>query len=176
MEEIAEVYARSLFEVANEQNTLDVIHSQLGQFTDTLSDSRDLQVFLFSPYFSAVEKKSGLTRALTDADPYFFNFLEALIERHRMPAIFRIRAVFDRLWDKANKRLAVSITTAVPLDESTARDIGARIGEQTGEQIELTQTVDPDIVGGIVLRVGNRIVDASIHAQLENLRRQVAAR
>ena len=176
MEEIAEVYARSLFEVASEHDKLEVIHDQLSQFADVVSANRDTQLFFFSPYFSAAEKKDGLARALSGAEPEFANFLEALIERHRMPAIFRIRARFDALWDKANKRLPVSIVTAVPLDAATAESIGRRIGEQTGEKVELSSTVDPDIVGGIVLRVGNRIMDASIRSQLENLRKQVAAR
>jgi F-type H+-transporting ATPase subunit delta len=175
MEEIAEVYARSLFEVASELNKLESIHEQLGQFADILSENRDTQLFFFSPYFSGTEKKDALHRAVSDAEPEFVNFLEALIERHRMPVLFRIRQRFDVMWDRVNKRLPVTITTAVPLDESTVKSIGARIGEQTGENIELSSNVDPDIVGGIVLRVGNRIMDASIKAQLDNLRKQVAA-
>ena len=175
MEEIAEVYARALFEVATEQDKLAVIHEQLNQFADVVSENRDLQGFFFSPYFSAQEKKEGLRRAVTGGEPELVNFLEALIERHRMPALFRIRTRFAAMWDKANRRLPVSIVTAVPLDEATAQSIGRRIGEQTGEQIELSSSVDPDIVGGIVLRVGNRIMDASIKSQLENLRKQVAA-
>jgi F-type H+-transporting ATPase subunit delta len=175
MEEIAEVYARALFEVASEQDKLEVVRDQLNQFTDVVSDNHDTQLFFFSPYFSAAEKKDGLHRAVTDGEPELVNFLEALIERHRMPVLFRIRTRFEALWDKANKRLPVSIVTAVPLDDATAQSIGRRIGEQTGETIELTSTVDPEIVGGIVLRVGNRIMDASIKSQLENLRKAVAA-
>ncbi len=175
MEEIAEVYARALFEVASEQDKLELIHEQLNQFADVVSANRDTQLFFFSPYFSGEEKKDGLHRAVSGAEPELVNFLEALIERHRMPALLRIRTRFDALWDKANRRLPVSITTAVPLDEATAQSIGRRIGEQTGEQVELSSTVDEDIIGGIVLRVGNRIMDASIRSQLENLRKQVAA-
>ncbi|HET9073689.1 MAG TPA: ATP synthase F1 subunit delta [Solirubrobacteraceae bacterium] len=175
MEEIAEVYARSLFEVASEHDRLEAIHDQLDAVADVVSANRDTQLFFFSPYFSAQEKKEGLHRAITDADPIMVNFLEALIERGRMPALFRIRTRFDALWDKLNRRLPVSIVTAVPLDEATVQSIGRRIGEQTGEQIELSSTVDPEIVGGIVLRVGNRIMDASVKAQLDNLRKQVAA-
>jgi len=174
MEEIAEVYARSLFEVASEHNELDTVKEQLGQFADVLTANRQVAIFFFSPYFSSDEKKAGLKRALDGALPIFENFLEALIERHRMPTIFRIRTRYDQMWDKANKRLAVSVTTAVPLDPGTVESIGARIGEQTGEQIELTATVDPDIVGGIVLRVGNRIMDASIRTRLDHLRQVVA--
>jgi F-type H+-transporting ATPase subunit delta len=174
MEEIAQVYARSLFEVATEHDNLDGIRDQLGQFTDVLNDNRDVAVFFFSPYFSTEEKKDGLRRGISDADPVFINFLEALVERHRMPVIFRIRTRFEELWDKTNKLLPVQVTSAVELDPRTVESIGQRIGEQTGNQIELSSHVDPDIIGGIVLRVGNFIMDASIRNRLEQLRREVA--
>jgi F-type H+-transporting ATPase subunit delta len=174
MEEIAQVYSRSLFEVAKEHGRLDVAREQLGQFADALNANRELAVFLFSPYFSTEEKKDGLRRAVVDADPTILNFLEALLERHRMPAIFRIRAEFDRLWDQENKLLPVEVTSAVALDEQTVKSIGERIGEQTGEHVQLTSRVDPDILGGIVLRVGNSILDASIKHRLDQLRKQVA--
>jgi ATP synthase F1 delta subunit len=174
MEEIAEVYARSLFEVAEEQSRLDPLHGQLGQFADALSANRDMAVFLFSPYFSTDEKKDALRRSVVGAEPIFMNFLEALIERHRMPAIFRIRARFDAMWDDANKLLPVEVTSAVALDPQTVESLGQRIGEHTGNKIELSSRVDPEILGGIVLRVGNFIMDASIRSRLEQLRREVA--
>jgi ATP synthase F1 delta subunit len=102
------------------------------------------------------------------------NFLELLIEKHRMPAIFRIRRQFDERWQEENRRLPVQITSAIELDESTVEQIGDTIGERTGQQIELTREVDPDILGGIVLRVGNSILDASIRHRLDQLRKQVA--
>lgn len=174
MEEIAQVYARSLFEVASEQNKLDTVKEQLGQFADALHDNRDLAVFFFSPYFSTEEKKNGLNRTVEGADPVITNFLEALIERHRMPVIFRIRTDFDVLYDRTNKLLPVLVTSAVELDPETVASLGKRIGEQTGNEIELTSKVDPEILGGIVLRVGNFILDASIRTRLEQLRREVA--
>jgi ATP synthase F1 delta subunit len=174
MEEIAEVYARSLFEVARESGNLDPIREQLGQVADSLSENRDLQVFFFSPYFSTEEKKQGLGRALTEVDPTVENFLGLLIEKHRMPALFRIRTRLDQLWQDENKVLPVQITSAVRLDESTIRSIGDRIGEKTGRKVELNSAVNPDILGGIVLQVGNNVLDASIRNRLENLRKQVA--
>jgi F-type H+-transporting ATPase subunit delta len=174
MEEIAEVYARALFEVAQERDVLDDVREQLGQFADAMHENRDLRVFFFSPYFSTEEKERGLDRTVTGADPAFENFLQALIERHRMPAIFRIRTQFDVLWDEENKLLAVQVTSAVALEESVVSDLGARIGEQVDRKIELTSTVDPEILGGIVLRVGNLILDASIRNRLNQLRKQVA--
>jgi len=174
MEEIAEVYARALFEVATEKNKLDVIREELGQFSDALADSRELQTFFFSPYFSTEEKKDGLHKAVTGADPEIRNFLELLLEKHRMPVVFRIRQDYDRLWEEANKLLPVEITSAIELDPSIAERIGDEIGRQTGRTVELTSTVDPDVIGGIVLRVGNSILDASIRNRLETLRKQVA--
>jgi ATP synthase F1 delta subunit len=174
VEEIAEVYARSLFEVATEQNKLDVVREQLGQFVDALSEAREMQTFFFSPYFSTEEKKDGLAKAVTDADPTVFNFLGVLLENHRMPVIFRIRREFDGLWEDAHQLLPVQITSAVELDPGIAQRIGDEIGRQTGRTVELTSTVDPEVLGGIVLRVGNSILDASIRTRLENLRKQVA--
>jgi ATP synthase F1 delta subunit len=174
MEEIATVYARSLFEAADDQGKLDEIREQLGQFADALDGDRGLQVFFFSPYFSTQEKVEGLRRAIDGAEPIFLNFLELLLENHRMPAIFRIRREYDRLWKERNKLLPVHVTSAVELDEQTVRNIGDRIAEQTGQRVELSSRVEPDILGGIVVQVGNQVLDASIRNRLETLRKQVA--
>jgi F-type H+-transporting ATPase subunit delta len=174
MEEIATVYARSLFEVASERDALDTVREQLGQFADALQDNHDLQVFFFSPYFSTDEKKDAMGKAIDGADEAVMNFLELLVEKHRMPAIFRIRREYERLWEQANHLLPVTITSAVALDGDTVEGLGKAIGEQTGRKVELTANVDPDVLGGIVLRVGNSILDASIRNRLEQLRRSVA--
>jgi ATP synthase F1 delta subunit len=174
VEEIAEVYARALFEVAQEHDALDPVREQLGQFVDVLSENRALTVFFFSPYFSTEEKKDGLERGVHEAEPALMNFLEALVERHRMPAIFRIRTRLDEMWDEENRLLPVEVTSAIDLDSSTIKSIGDRIGEQTGRKVELQSHVDPEILGGIVLRVGNFILDASIKNRLNQLRKQVA--
>src|SRR5437868_13040598 len=113
MEEIAEVYARALFEVASDQDVLDEIREQLGEFADALDENRSLAQFFFSPYFSTEEKKDALERAIEGAHPAFMNFLEALVERHRMPVIFRIRERFDHMWEEARKLLPVEVTSAV---------------------------------------------------------------
>ena len=173
MEEIATVYARSLFEAALDADKLDVIREQLGEFADALDGSRELQVFFFSPYFSTQEKKDGLHRAVTGAEPLLVNFLELLVENHRMPAVFRIRRGYDRRLEDHNRLLPVEVTSAVELDPDTVRGIGDRIAEQTGRRVELSATVEPDILGGIVVRVGNQVLDASIRSRLDSLRKQV---
>lgn len=174
MEELAQVYARSLFQVAREHGKLDVLREQLAQFADALDANRELAVFFFSPYFSTKEKQEGLRRLLDGADPVLLNFLGLLIENHRMPVIFRISHEYERLWDEENKTLPVEITSAIALDEQTTASLGRTIGERAGRKVTLAAHVDPDIIGGIIVRVGNSILDASIRNRLEQLRRQVA--
>jgi F-type H+-transporting ATPase subunit delta len=174
MEELAQVYGRSLFEVAREHGKLDLLREQLNQFADALESHRELQVFFFSPHFSSAEKQEALGRMLDGADEHLMRFLELLIENHRMPVVFRIRREYERLWEDENRLLPVVLTSAVPLDEQTSSSLAARIGERTGRTVALTTEVQPDIIGGIVVRVGNSILDASIRNRLEQLRRQVA--
>ncbi len=173
MEEIAEVYARALFEAARDDGVLDRVHEELGQFADALDQDRNLQVFLFSPYFSSEEKKDGIGRIVSDADERLVNFLELLAERHRMPALFRIRRIFDSLWAEENKLLPVTVTSATELDQGLVEEIGKRIEEQTGRRVELSSNVDPDVLGGLMVRVGNMVLDASVRNRLERLRKQV---
>jgi F-type H+-transporting ATPase subunit delta len=174
MQEIAEVYARALFEAALGQERLDIVREQLGEFADVLASNQDLQVFFFSPYFSTTEQKAGLEQALSGADPLIENFLDMLIENRRMPVLAATRSRLEELWEQENHRLPVEVTSAIELDEKIVSEIGERIGEQTGQKVQLTSRVDPDILGGIVLRVGNSILDASIRNRLEQLRKDVA--
>ena len=174
MEEIARVYAEALFEAARDEDKLDVIHEQLDEFADAVAANRDLQVFLFSPYFSSAEKREGISRAVSGAEPELLNFLELLAEKHRMPAIFRIRDRFDDLWAEANRRLEVIVTSAVELDPKLVANVGAEIERQTNRKIDLRSEVDESILGGLRLRVGNMVLDASLHNQLERLRKEVA--
>jgi ATP synthase F1 delta subunit len=174
MEEIAQVYARSLFEVAKEQGKIDEIREQLGQIADALAEDHNLQIFFFSPYFSTAEKRDGLGKAITGADEILVNFLELLIDNHRMPVLFRIRRGYDARWQEENRLLPVSVTSAVKLDKKIVSQIGDKIAKQTGRKVELSATVEPEILGGIVVRVGNQVLDASVRNRLEQLRKQVA--
>src|SRR3954451_17956243 len=151
MEAIAEVYARSLFEVAKEHDVLDRVHDELGEFAEALGEDRTLQVFLFSPYFSSEEEREGVTKIVSGADERTVNFLELLAERNRMPALFRIRREFDALWAEENELLAVTVTSAAELEKGVVDDIGKRIQEQTGRKVQLSSKVDPYVLGGLRL-------------------------
>jgi F-type H+-transporting ATPase subunit delta len=174
VEEIARVYADALFGVAKQGGKLDPIREQLGTFADAVSTNRDLQVFFFSPYFSSAEKRDGIASAVSGAQPELVNFLELLAEKHRMPVIFRIRARFDELWAEENRQLEVRLTSAVELDPEIVKRVEAEIERQTDRRIELESSVDEAIMGGLVLRVGNMVVDASLRGRLERLRKEIA--
>jgi ATP synthase F1 delta subunit len=175
VEEIARVYADALFGVAKQNGKLDAIREQLGMFADEVARNRDLQVFFFSPYFSSAEKRDGIARAVSGAERELVNFLELLAEKHRMPVIFRIRSRFDELWAEENRQLEVSLTSAVELDPEIVKRVEAEIERQTDRKIELQSSVDEAIIGGLVLRVGNMVVDASLRGRLERLRKEVSA-
>jgi F-type H+-transporting ATPase subunit delta len=174
VEELARVYSEALFGAAKEQGKVDLLRDQLGALCDALEERRELRLFFFSPLFSTRERKEGLGRLLSGADESFVNFLEILIDNHRMPVIFRIRRQYDSLWREEHKLLPVEVTSAIELDDEIARQIQERVEQQTGRTVELTRCVDERILGGLIVRVSNMILDASIRNQLERLRRQVA--
>ena len=174
MEEIDRVYADALFGVAKEEGKLDDVHEQLDRIVDALDEHRDLQVFFFSPYFTSAEKREGIARAFPGAEPELVNFLGLLAEKHRMPEIFGVRRVFDELWADESKRLEVTLTSAVELDPELVKRVGSEIKKRTGREVDLDTVVDDRVLGGLVLRVGNVVCDASVRSKLERLRREIA--
>jgi F-type H+-transporting ATPase subunit delta len=174
MQEAARVYAEALFDVAKDKGKLDAVRDELAQFVDAVDANRELQVFFFSPYFSSAEKVAGLKRAVSSVDGELLNFLELLIEKQRMPEIFRIRRQLDELWKQENRRIDVTVTSAVALEPAVVEKVGEEIERQTGQKVELSSRVDAEILGGIVLQVGNKVLDASIRSRLEKLRKSVA--
>lgn len=174
MADAARVYAEALFEVGRDKGKLDALQQQLGQFADAVDRNRELQVFFFSPYLSSADKKQGIERAISGAEPELVNFLDLLVDKHRMTEVFRIRRELDELWKQENRRLDVTVTSAVELDPGVVERIGQEVERQTGEKVDLASRVDGEILGGIVLQVGNMVLDASIRNRLEKLRKSVA--
>ena len=176
MEEIAEVYSRSLFDVAKEQGDLDRIHDELGEFADALADEpRPAGLLLLALLLLAGEEGRASSKLVEDADENFVRFLELLAERHRHAG--RCSGSGARSTTCGARRtscLPVTVTSAVELDQEMVDDIGKRIEEQTGQRIELSSKVDPDVLGGLVLQVGNMVLDASVRNRLEKLRKSVA--
>ncbi|HZJ29242.1 MAG TPA: F0F1 ATP synthase subunit delta [Solirubrobacterales bacterium] len=174
MQEVARVYAEALFESARKGGRLGQVHAELAQLDEALTASEDLRLFLFSPYFSSAEKGEGLRKAVAGASPETTNFLDLLAEKHRLPILSRVRRELDQLWEAENRRIAVTVTSAIDLDPAVISRVGEAIEAQTGQQVELSSEVDAEILGGIVLQVGNMVLDASIRNRLEKLKKNVA--
>ena len=160
--------------MGRDKGKLDALQQQLGQFADAVDRNRELQVFFFSPYLSTAEKQEGIEKAITGAEPELINFLELLVDKHRMTEVFRIRRELEELWKRENRRIDVTVTSAVELDSAVVEKIGQEVERQTGEKVDLSSRVDSEILGGIVLQVGNMVLDASIRSRLEKLRKSVA--
>jgi len=175
MESIARVYGESLFDVALSQGKIDQVREQLGQFADAVVANDELSLFLFSPYFSGEEKKDGLVKIIDGAEPIVLNFLQLLAEKHRLPAVHRIRRDFEARWAEHNKLLPVTVTSAIDLTYETVGQIASNIEQQTGRTVQLERKVDDNILGGLIVQVGNMVLDASIRNRLEQLRKQVSA-
>lgn len=174
MSDPARVYAEALFDVAKAKGRLDSVGEGLAQFADAVEADRHLQAFFFSPHFSPAEKCEGLRRAVSGADEELLNFLELLIEKGRTTEVFRMRREYEALWKRENRQLDVTVTSAVELDPAVVAKIGEEIERQTGQSVSPATAVDEEILGGVVLQVGNMVLDASIRSRLEKLRKSVA--
>jgi len=175
VDELARNYARALFESARDAGVLDRIRDELEAVARALRESRELRLFFNSPYFSRDEKRAGVRKVVHGADERLVRCLELLAERHRFPLLERIRREFDRLWAEHNRLLDVEVAAAIDLDEGLVREIGQRIEQQTGQRVRLARRVDPELIGGLVVRVGNVVLDASVRNRLERLKREVAS-
>ena len=175
MPEAARVYAEALFDVAKEKGKLDAIRERAGPVRRRRSTATaSCRSSSSAPTSPRRRRSAGLKRAVSGADPELLNFLELLIEKQRMPEIFRIRRQLDELWKQENRRIDVTVTSAVELDPAVVEKVGEEIERQTGQKVELASRVDGEILGGIVLQVGNMVLDASIRSRLEKLRKSVA--
>lgn len=174
MEQVAEVYARSLFEVAHKRDVLARVRDELKQFSTELTTSETLKTFFLSPYFSTSEKTDGLKKVIQDADESTLNFLQLLIEQQRLALLTRIERAFDRHWRKNEQILEVEVQSAVELDKQTTATISERISKQTGKTVELIHNINPELIGGIIIQVGGTILDASIKTRLDRMRHQIA--
>jgi F-type H+-transporting ATPase subunit delta len=111
----------------------------------------------------------------TDAHPLFANFLQVLVERGRIAEYLEIAAAFRERVARAEARLEVEAVTAVPLPDDLRGRIVDSLQAKTNATVELTESVDPDVIGGLVLRVGEVVVDGSVRHRIEELRRELTA-
>jgi F-type H+-transporting ATPase subunit delta len=168
-------YARALFEAAQERGRLAQVHAELDDFAAAVADVPELRSVLRNPQVDPRAKARLLEELLGDADELVRNFLRLTAEKGRVGEIEEMARELDRLVAREERRLDVELTTAFELSEEEAKRIVAQIEEASGRKVDATRTVDPDLIGGLVLQAGSLRVDASVRGRLERLRRELVS-
>jgi F-type H+-transporting ATPase subunit delta len=169
-------YARALFEAAKEEGRLERVHEQLSDFVAMADQVRELQSVLESPELDSRAKVALLDQVLGDADELVRNFVRLLAEKGRSGEIDEIAREFEALLAQEQGILDVELTTAVELSQNDFDDLVARVGKASGRKVRASRAVDPELVGGLVLQVGSRRLDASIRGRLDRLRQELTTR
>lgn len=167
------IYAEALFEAAKDSGRLAPVHEALGDFAVAVEQTPELAAVLRNPQLESEKKARILADLAGDEEPILTNFLRLVAEKGRAGEIEEIAREFERLMAREERRLAVELTTARELTDKEAETIVAQIEKAAGRTVEATRSVDPDLVGGIVLRVGTLQVDASVRGRLERLRTEL---
>jgi F-type H+-transporting ATPase subunit delta len=149
------------------------VHEALADFAVAIQQSPELRSVLRNPQLDPTAKAEILADLAGDEEPLFKNFLLVVAEKGRAGEIEEIAAEFERLIAREERRLTVELTTARELTDEEAKAIVAQIEKAAGRKVEATRTVDPDIVGGIVLQAGSHLADASVRGRLERLRQEL---
>jgi F-type H+-transporting ATPase subunit delta len=167
------IYAEALFEAAKESGRLAQVHEALGDFAAAVEQTPELRAVLRNPQLEPATKSRILADLAGDDEPLLRNFLLLTAEKGRAGEIEEIAHEFERLMAREERRLTVELTTARELTDGEAEAIVAQIEKAAGRKVEATRSVDPDLVGGIVLQAGSYRVDASVRGRLERLRHEL---
>ncbi len=167
------IYAEALFEAAKESGRLREIHEELSDFVAAVHDVPELRSVLRNPQLDPKAKTGVLVDLLGGADELLRNFLLLTTEKGRIGEIEAIGAEFERLMAREERRLTVELTTAKELSDEEAAAIVGQIEQASGRKVDATRRVDPELIGGIVLRAGSMQVDASVRGRLERLRHEL---
>ena len=168
------MYARALFETARENERLEQVSADLASVAGALEEVPAFGAFLRNPQVEPAGKAAVLEEICAGADGLVRNFVRLVAEKGRAGELREMRAEFDALLAKSQNRLAVELTTAHELSNDEAQSIVKTIEAASGRAVEATRSVDPSLIGGIVLQVGSYRADGSIRGRLERLRRELA--
>jgi F-type H+-transporting ATPase subunit delta len=168
------MYARALFAAAQEAGRLEPVSTDLRALAAALDDVPELGAFLRNPQIEPTGKAEVLGQLLEGADDLVRNFARLVAEKGRGGEIAEMSAEYEALLASSQNRLAVELTTAYELSDDEAGSIVKTIEKASGRSVEATRTVDPSIIGGIVLQIGSHRADGSVRGRLERLRHELA--
>jgi F-type H+-transporting ATPase subunit delta len=168
------MYARALFEAAQDANRVDAVFGDLGALAGAIEDVPELRAFLRNPQVEPAGKAEVLEQLTGDADQLVRNFVRLAAEKGRAGELPEIGAELEALVARAQNRLSVELATSYELSDEEAKSIVQTIEKASGRTIEATRTVDPSLIGGIVLQIGSHRADGSVRGRLERLRQELA--
>ena len=171
---VSRTYAQALFDLAKEQDRLDVVRQELTDFVATLHEVPELDALLRNPQLDPATKSDVLDKLTADSDELVRNFLRVVAARGRGGQIEEMVREFDALYSAEEQVLNVELATAYELSDEDAREIIGQIEKASGRTVEATRSVEPDLIGGIVLKAGSLRVDSSVRGRLNRLRRELA--
>lgn len=170
------IYAEALLGAARDAGELAEVREQFAAFAGALETSPELGEMLRNPQIDSHAKRAALESALEGAQESFLNFLRLLAEKNRIGEVEEVHVEWERLLAAEERVLSVELTTAVELSDEDAAAIVGQIEEAAGTRVEASRTVDPDLIGGLVLQAGSLRVDGSVRGRLESLRQELLSR
>jgi F-type H+-transporting ATPase subunit delta len=171
---VARTYARALFGTAKDHGRIGEIREELNAFVEAIAEVPELHALIRNPELDPPAKAAALAAVLKDADELLRNFVRLVAQKGRAPMLDEIAREYDALVAAEERILNVELTTAYELSDSEADSIVEQIAQASGRRVEANRTVDPDLIGGVVLKVGSLEVDSSVRGRLERLRRELA--
>ena len=169
------MYAKALYEAARDEGRVEQVGADLASLAAAVVEVPALRSFLRNPEVEPAGKADVLAEITGGADELVRNFVRLLAEKGRAGELVEANAELEALVAREQNRLAVELTTAYELSDEEARAIVSAIEKASGRSVEATRAVDPNLIGGIVLKVGSFLADGSVRGRLERLRRELAA-
>jgi F-type H+-transporting ATPase subunit delta len=170
------MYARALYEAAREKDTVDVVRGELDALVGAMESTPELEAFLANPQLDPAAKVGVLDEVTTGGSETLRNFVRLVAEKGRAGQLRAIAEEFDALVDREQGRLTVELTTAYELADDEANAIVSQIEQASGRSVDATRTVDPGLIGGMILQAGSLRADASVRGRLNRLRRELVTR
>ncbi|HMM48164.1 MAG TPA: ATP synthase F1 subunit delta [Miltoncostaeaceae bacterium] len=172
---VATTYAEALHEAADAADALEPVAAGIAEFAAAFAESAELRAVLADPQLDTPQKSRVVGALAEGAHPQVVNFLRLLVDRGRILELPQIADAFEELVARAEGRLNVEAITAVALPADLREQLSQRIASQTGRSITLSESVDPEILGGLVLKVGQALIDGSVRSRLDQLRQSLTA-
>lgn len=171
---IADRYAEAMLDVADDKQCLDYVKNDLAAVSSTIIENDDLKKFLDHPIISNKDKKEVIeTIFLNKISPYVINLIKLLLDRHRMFIFEAINESFKTLFNKRFNIALAIVTTAIEIDEDTKSIIKQKLSDILSKHVELETKVDPQIIGGVLVTIGDNVLDGSIKGRLDDIKRQL---